>query len=252
MQKRKAGFALLIAGVLVLSACGQRDEGGDASEQLAKSAGSIPGNSGTEGLGVRVITDANSISTGGTDIANVTALVTDESNNAVADQAVQFSSTGGVLQSVSAFTDGNGEASAALKLPYDFQNQDIVVTVSAGTSSAEVKVIAEGSRLEVTGPQTLVAGNQAELVVRLIAGNEEPIANQVISANSSAGNSIQPAEAVTNPDGQVSLLVGTENSSDTVLISALNGTVSTTHTFEVAAEQLRFENDLANAELNVG
>ncbi len=68
------------------------------------------------------------------------------------------------MQNISQVTDENGEASATLKLPQDFQNQDIVVTVSANSFEAAVKVTALGSTLEVTGPETLVLGDKAELV----------------------------------------------------------------------------------------
>lgn len=253
----------LIGISVLLNACGQRtDDAASAETQPQYNANGevIRGSDGDvavsvsspDALKLRVITNANSISTGGTDVANITALVTDANNNAVAAQQVVFSSTGGVLQNISTETDENGEATATLKLPQDFQNQEIVVTVSADSYSSDVRVTALGSRLEVTGPATLVAGDQAELVIRLIAGNEEPIANQLVSVSSTAGNTISPAEAVTDPDGQVSVLVGTENSDDTVLLSALNATVSATHDFEVSADQLRFAGNLSDSELPVG
>lgn len=262
MDRRVLGTLIIIASLL-LSACGQRTEDEDSSGQAVYNAnGELVSGSETQtpGLGaaspdalnLRVISNVNSISTGGTDEASITALVTDVNNNAVAFQEVVFSSTGGVLQNITTFTDDNGEASATLKLPQDFQNQDIVVSVSADTYSADVKVTALGSRLEVTGPTTLVAGDMAELVVRLIAGNDEPIANQLVSITSNADNSITPSEAVTDPDGQVTIMVGSENSDDTLLISALNGTVSATHSFEVAADLLRFASNVQNAEYPVG
>ena len=253
----------LIGISMLLNACGQRTDETLSTETQAQynangelirgtDTGETPAVVSPEALKLRVITNANSINTGGTDVANITALVTDANNNAVAAQQVVFSSTGGVLQNISTETDENGEATATLKLPQDFQNQEIVVTVSADSYSSDVKVTAMGSRLEVTGPATLVAGDLAELVIRLIAGNEEPIANQLVTVTSTAGNSISPAEAVTDPDGQVSVLVGTENSDDTVLLSALNSTVSATHDFEVSADQLDFAGNLSDSELPVG
>lgn len=255
--------ALLLAGSMLLSSCGPRteeDNANDRQPQYNANGELIAGtntsttatSTSTSVLSLRVISNVNSISTGGTDVANITALVTNENNNAVAGQAVVFSSTGGVLQNISTLTDDNGEASATLKLPQDFQNQDIVVTVSAENANADVKITALGSTLEVTGPATLVAGDQAELVIRLIAGNDEPIANQIIDVISTAGNSITPANAVTDPDGQVSVMIGSENSNDTVLVSALNGTVSAAHRFEVAADLLKFADNVRDAEIPVG
>lgn len=255
--------AWLIAGIILLSSCGQRSEEDAASDRqpqynangelIVDSESDTTDLSSLSGtLNLRVISNANSISTGGTDVATITALVTNQNNNAVAGATVVFSSTGGVLQNISGSTDENGEATATLKLPQDFQNQDIVVTASAGSSDADVKITATGSKLEVTGPATLVAGDQAELVIRLIAGNEEPIANQVVNVISTVGNTVSPTNAVTDPDGQVSVLVGSQNSSDMILVSALNNTVSATHSFEVAADILKFADNVRDAEIPVG
>lgn len=247
MDRKHLGV-LLLAASLALTACGQRDDldvDGGTGQPDYNSNGDVDGSTDSgdasgEALSLRVLSNVNSINTGGTDVANITALVTDANNNALADTAVTFSSTGGVLQDLSSATDENGEASATLKLPQDFQNQDIIVTVSAGDYEAEVKVTALGSALEVTGPDTLVLGDKAELVLSLTAGNGEPIANQVIEVASSVGNSIEPSMAVTDPDGRVSVMVGSENSDDKIRISALNGTVTATHSFAVAEDVLAF------------
>lgn len=256
--------ALLIAGSLALTSCGTRseEEGGSSQPIFNANGDLISGGDGStpllgeatpvEELTLRVISDVNSIATGGTDVATITALVTNTDNNAVAETDVTFSSTGGVLQNISPATDVNGEAIATLKLPQDFQNQDIVVEVSAGEFQASVKVVASGSTLEVTGPDNLVSGDSAELVMRLTAGNGEPIANQPVSISSAAGNSITPAETVTDADGRTQVTVGSENSSDVVNISALNATVSATHSFNVVEDLLSFENLQEGSELVVG
>lgn len=254
MGKNYLGVALLVAS-LMLSACGQRSE--DVTTDITgQTDGTGGGDGGTTGgtldaLSLRVMTNVNSINTGGTDVANITALVTDANNNALADTTVTFSSTGGVLQNISSLTDENGEASATLKLPQDFQNRDIMVKVMADTYEAAVMVTALGSTLEVTGPETLVLGDKAELVLSLVAGNGEPISNQLIEVTSAVGNTIEPATAVTDSDGRVSVLVGSDNSDDTIRISALNGTVNATHSFEVAEDVLRFEDNTSGAELPV-
>ncbi len=256
--------ALLVAGSIILTSCGTRtDEEGGSSQPIFNANGDlISGGDGSipllgeaepvEQLTLRVISDVNSIATGGTDVATITALVTDDNNNAVAASDVTFRSTGGVLQNISPSTDDNGEAIATLRLPQDFQNQDIIVAVSAGEFEASVKVIASGSTLEVTGPDNLVSGDSAELVVRLMAGNGEPIANQLVTVLSAAGNSISPAEIVTDTDGRAEISVGSENSNDTVSISSLNTTVSVTHSFNVVEDFLSFINLQDGSELVVG
>lgn len=254
----------VVASALLLNACGARSEGesGDSQPVFNANGDLVSGGDGStpllgsanplDELTLRVISDVNSIATGGTDVATITALVTNANNNAVAETEVVFSSTGGVLQNISPMTDENGEASATLKLPQDFQNQDILVTVLAGAYQSNVKVNAAGSTLEVTGPDNLVAGDSADLVVRLAAGNGEPIANHAVEVTSTAANTITPAELITDADGRVEITVGSENSSDTVRISALNGSVSAEHSFDVVEDLLSFENTLEAAELVVG
>jgi len=202
-------IALVVLCATLLSACGARtsDDSGSAQPIYNANGDLISGGDGSvpllgeanplDDIYLRVISDVDSIQTGGTDVATITALATNINNNAVGDADVTFRSTGGVLQNISPYTDENGEAKATLKLPQNFQNQEIIVTVSAGDSESSVRVIATGTTLEVTGPDNLVSGDNAELVMRLIAGNGEPIANQAISVSSTAGNPITPAELPT-------------------------------------------------------
>ncbi|MFK7852856.1 MAG: Ig-like domain-containing protein [Granulosicoccus sp.] len=257
MDKKYLGM-LLVAGSVALTSCGQRTDDSSIDGQTTfgangETTSGIPGLGAAtpETLNLNVISDANSISTGGTDVANLVALVTNGDRNAVAAQNVTFSSTGGVLQNVSGTTDENGEARATLSLPQDFQNQAITITVSAESFTDTIQITASGSQLDVSGPETLVLGDSAELVMRLTAGNGEPISNQVISVTSTAGNSIVPAVATTDPDGRVSVSIGTENSSDTIEVTALNGTVRESHSFVVAADVLQFADGVRDSEIPV-
>lgn len=263
MNTRALTIVLLITAFL-LSACGKRVEEEDVSSQsFYNSYGElVSGGDGTvpalgaanaqQQLVLRVISDVSRIETGGTDTATITALVTNDSNNTVADTEVSFRSTGGVLQNVSSTTDELGQATATLYLPQSFANEDILVTVVAGRYEGTVKVEASGSTLDVTGPENLMAGDTAQLVMRLTAGNGEPIANQAIGVTSVAGNSLTPAELITDHDGQVELSVGSENYSDTLHITALDGTVSASHDFYVVEDLLSFTNTSEGSELLVG
>ena len=180
-------------------------------------------------LSVRVLSDANRIETGGSDVANITALVTDADNKAVADQAVSFSASGGVLQGVSATTDENGVARATLRLLQDFRTQDITVTVTADDAGGEALVSADGSELEVGGPTNLIEGASAEIIAVLKAGNGEPIVNQAVTVTSERGNTITPATLVTDIDGRIAFSVDSANGNDTVRLAALEGTVTAGH-----------------------
>jgi len=120
MSMKNLGI-LLIASSVLLSACGSRTDGSgsDGTGQVDGNGNPIDPNSPSLGaalpdtLDVRIVSDVNSIETGGTEVANITAYVLDEDNNAISGQAITFRSSGGVLQNVDGTTNENGEASPA-------------------------------------------------------------------------------------------------------------------------------------------
>lgn len=257
---KKIGIALMVAS-LTLSACGKRTDGDtEAGTGSTNFTGTGQVSGGTPGVGaavaavlnVRVISDRNHIPTGGSDVAVITALVTNELNQAVADEEVVISSTGGVLQAISTTTDENGEAMATLALAQDYQNQDITVIVAAGDSSGSVLVQASGSTLDVGGPSALVLGDDAELTFTLKAGNNDPIANHELTLSSTVGNTFTPTTAITDADGRATVIASSANGDDTISVSSLDGTVTGIHTFKVAADILSFADDVVNAEYPVG
>lgn len=258
MSMKNLGI-LLIASSVMLSACGSRtDESvSDGIGQIDGNGNPIDPNSPSLGaalpdtLDVRIVSDVNSIETGGTEVANITAYVLDEDNNAISGQAITFRSSGGVLQNVDGTTNENGEASAVLRLLQDFRRQDITVTAQADTFSAEVLIAATGSELTVSGPDQVAFGSDVELNITLIAGDEEAISNQEITIVSAAGNLITPSTVTTDPDGRATVVVNSDNGSDTISVQALDGTVEKTHGFVLTENLLSFPLSTYNAELPV-
>lgn len=271
---QKTLSVVLIGFMLVFGAsCGERPSpsAGNGSDQDASAGGDEGGaiiygpngeviNSSDPDLGaalataltVHVISDANTISTGGTDVANIKVLVTDDSNRAKPEEEVEFSASGGVLQNIISVTDVNGEASAVLTLGRDYRNQDIIVEAQAGGTLGTVQITTDGTEVTVAGEDLLVAGDTAELVVSLTAGNDEPISNEEVTFTSTSGNTITPASAFTNSDGQISIEVDSASGSDIISISALEGTVTTTHEITVANDILTFESPTKDQEVPVG
>ncbi len=253
---------LLLVGTLFLVGCGNRTD----SDDLTNAAAQVDGNGQPTGQGnpdlaaalakilsVRVISDANTIPTGGTeDVAVITALITNDKNQGVAGQEVDFIATGGVLKEFDTVTDENGQAKATLTSSQDYDNQDITVSVIAGEFNGSVLVSASGSELSVAGPTAAVLGDNVELTFTLKAGNDKPITNQVVSFKSSAGNVLTPESAFTDSDGRVIVVASTANGADTISATALHGTAVVTHSFTVDADFLTFSDDVKNAEFPVG
>ncbi len=200
---------------------------------------------------VIVITDNSLIETGGTEIAKITALIKDKDNVLVADSDVKFSATGGALKVITSVTDVDGTATAQLGLDGDPMNQDIVVSATADGVTSSVNVKAAGTAITMAGPTALVAGDNADVIATLAAGNGEPISNTTIDLNSQNSNAIDPTSAITDENGQIRFSVGSTAGSDVISASALDGNVLGQYELNVAADLLTFISPAAGAELAV-
>lgn len=264
---KKIGI-LLIASALVLSACGKRSEESAATQGPTgfNAQGEPIGGTGTEepGLGsaigqeltVRVTTDTPSVEAGTDAITTFTASVTDSNNLPVVEMPIAFSSTGGQFKSAQSITNENGEAVAELSVRGHAANQDIFVKAVAGNFDGSARVVAEGSTLEVSGDETVVPGNDVTIQATLTAGDgKTPLSNEIVNISSSAGNTLSTTAGLTDPQGQVEVVVGSANGGDTITFSALpdaagTATVSKQHAFSVSDDQLKFADD-ASTELRV-
>lgn len=246
---------LLIASALVLSACGKRTEDATQSGALGYNAageatidGVVAPELGAalgQELTVRVISNEASLLTGGQETAEITAAVTNEINLPEVGVEIQFSSNAGVLQNAQAVTDENGEATAVLSLKYDSANQDITVTAEVDDFSGMARVVAEGSTIEVTGDDNVVLGSDINIEAKLTAGDGEPIANEVVTISSRAGNTLSSTSGVTDPDGIVNVVVGSTNGDDMLTFFALEAadgvpSVTQSYDFSVSDDQLKF------------
>lgn len=247
----------VVVSALVLSACGKRTESSSDSNTVSTTlnaqgqpvSNAELGAAYGEELNVRVISSTPSLLTGGQETADITAAVTNKNNLPVANLPIEFSTSGGILQSAQSITDENGEATAILSLKYDSANQDIIVKAIVGDYENFARVVAEGSSLTVTGEDSVVPGTEVVIDAKLLAGDEKtPLANELITISSLAGNSLSTTSTLTDPRGRASVIVGTEKGADTITFSALNNvstipTVVVEHSFSVSDEQLKFASD---------
>ena len=250
----RAATALLIAAALGLAGCDARDSGeesGAGAPQIDANGNVVAGNpDGAPDLGAalaepptfQLFSDETDLETGGADTAVITATLIDSGRNPVAGEAVSWSASAGVLQDIVDTTDGNGAATAALRMPQSYRNVDVEVTVTAGESSETIVVRAYGTELDVQGLQkSVVAGEELEATLTLTAGDGEPIANRPVRVESAIGNTIEPAEPVTDANGVATVRIGSAAGADTITVGALDDE-SLTQRFEfgVSADRLEF------------
>lgn len=257
---------LVLMASAIISACGTRAEDGETSNSqpifnangdlISGGDGSIPtiGEiNPLDAVSLRVVSDVNSLLTGGVNVATITAVATNINNNVVADAEVTFRSSAGILRDIESITNENGEATATLALSDNFDNQDIIVTAVNvdAADETEVRVTALGSALTVTGTDTLISGDDVSIFFRLVAGNDEPISFEPLTVVSVNGSELPSGITMTDEDGRAEIVINAVSASDTITASALDGTVSASHSFEVVPDLLAFTNVEQNSELAV-
>lgn len=246
------------AGGLAVNASGVTDTNGAVTATLT-SAGAAAGTtitvtarvgttvSGSTNVGVVAIsqslaltTDAPQIPSDATREATITALLRGANNQALPSVAVNFEASSGVISPATATTDANGRATAKLNAATDPTNRRITVTArTAGGTSATIPVDVTGTALSVTGPQSLVLGNQGAYTVLLTNSGGTGIAQTQVTLTSARGNTLAPATVTTNASGQATFqLTATTAGSDTITASALGLTAQ--QAVGVSGQNFRF------------
>jgi len=255
MKKLSILFALVF---VLMSGCSERSPEADAGLNIGGSQNPDPNPDPDpdpqpqNSTSVVVITDNSVIETGGSEIAKITALVKDKDKVLVEGTAVSFASTGGSLRVQSDTTAEDGTATAELGVEGDPMNQAITVSATADGVTSSVTVQAAGTQIALSGPAAMVAGDDAQLVGTLTAGNGEPITNEVMTFTSENGNAITPDNAVTDENGQVEVSISSTAGSDTITASALSGNVTAGYALNVADDLLSFVTPSSGKELAVG
>ena len=172
---------------------------------------------------------------------SVTALVKDAANLALPGAKIAFAADSGILGSVDAVTDKNGQARAVLGTGGDKNNRSIKVTATVGSQAGSGTVAVTGSTVELAGPSLLTLGQQADFTVTVRDSARQPVSGATISyaGNGAAGLAVKDgAAALSNAQGQLLLrLAAGALGNNAVSASALGATVS--HAYTVAGGELR-------------
>lgn len=197
---------------------------------------------------ITLLTNPAQIGSAGTQLANLTAIVKDTSNNAVSGATVQFSSDSGTLSVTQPDTDNTGSAFASLSTAGEKQNRTITVTASTGGITSAIGVDVIGTTLQLSGPTNLSLGDTATYSIILSDSAGTGIGNVTVALASSAGNSLSAASVVTNNAGQASFqLTATQSGPDKLSANGL-GLVSEID-LNVSSDEFIFVSPAAQTEV---
>ncbi|WP_409518370.1 Ig-like domain-containing protein [Janthinobacterium sp.] len=263
---------MLLPAVLALGMAGCGGGGSDAQSASGCSLGGTAGCGGTLppvttpvtpvapadpaslASSVRLVfssTELASAGLPGSEVA-VTALVKDAANLALPGATIAFAADSGILGSVEAVTDRNGQARAVLGTGGVNQNRSIRVTATVGARSGSGTVAVTGSTVELAGPSLLTLGQQADLTVTVRDSARQPVAGAAISYTGNGLAVKDGAPAVSNAQGKLVLRLNAGAlGNNAVSASALGASVS--HAYAVAGSELRISpaigRDASGAEL---
>ena len=171
----------------------------------------------------------------------VTALVKDGANLALPNAKISFAADSGILGSVDAVTDKNGQARALLGTGGANSNRSITVTANVGARSGKGTVAVTGSSVELLGPAALMLGQGADLTVTVRDSAKRPVAGAAIAYSTGAGNGVRVKDggaALSNAQGQLVLrLTAGSLGKDAVSVSALGAAAA--QAYAVAGSELR-------------
>lgn len=185
-------------------------------------------------------TELASAGLAGSEVA-VTALVKDGANLALPNAKISFAADSGILGSVDAVTDKNGQARALLGTGGANGNRSITVTANVGARSGKGTVAVTGSSVELLGPAALMLGQGADLTVTVRDSAKRPVAGAAIAYSTGAGNGLRVKDggaALSNAQGQLLLrLTAGSLGKDAVSVSALGAAAA--QAYAVAGSELR-------------
>jgi hypothetical protein len=189
----------------------------------------IGGVTGKATVGVVAIQQSLSVQTSQAQIpsdaskpANISAVLLDANNNALAGITVHFSATSGALAVTQAVTDVNGIAKATLTAGTDETNRTITVTVTAGAAKASVAVAVTGTALTLNCPTNLVLNNSGNCNVVVTNSAGQGISGTTVTVSSANGNTLTPSVLTTDGTGRASFtLKGTNGGTDTITATTL-------------------------------
>jgi len=219
----------------------------------AGAGGGAGGGSGvTNAAQLTLISSETSLGSDGKKSATITAIVKDESNRALSNQQVRFSSADPGVTLVGAGagqTDETGSASVSLSVT-DRTVRDIAIVAETGSLTESISVPVVGTVLQINGSSTIVFNAATQYSVSLRDSGGNPITGADVAVASSNGNSVSQSSVTTDTQGQaVFEVTGTQEGSDVLTASAQG--VTTAFQTSVSGTQLTYSAPTPGFEITV-
>lgn len=246
MRMMKAIAALSLA--LLLGACG--GGGCDAGSSPITGASTCGGDTPVVSVSaIDVLASSPQVGSGG-DTVDITAVVKGAGNVSLADTAVIFTSTSGVLTGVSATTDSSGVATAKLAAGADKSNRNVTVQVSAGSVKGSVDVAVNNTKLALAGPTTVALGKTATLTVTATDSKGLAIQGLAVTVDSTLGNGLSATELVTGAQGTATVdYTASKSGTDSVEFAISGFSIATP--IQISGENFTFVSPSANSTIPV-
>ncbi len=161
----------------------------------------------------------------------LTAVTKDSKNNALENQAIDFTTDFGKIIVTRKVTDKTGTATATLSTSGDKANRIINVTANAAGVASTNKIEVTGTTVSITGQSAMVAGTTSDISIFLKDSSGKGIPNQAVTLSSTLGNTLSSVAPITDALGQAKVTyAATKGGTDTLKASALNaaGALTTT------------------------
>ncbi|WP_191622959.1 Ig-like domain-containing protein, partial [Pseudomonas fluorescens] len=172
------------------------------------------------------------IKANGTDASQLVATVEDASGNPVAGATVNWTTTTGQLSASSTTTDAQGKARVTFS-GTDTGSADITAAAIAGSSTAVVDLVADGTTAKVLGvgatPYSIKADGvqTSTLVAMVVDANDNPVPGARVTWSKSIGQ-LSAASSTTDAQGKASVtLKGVVAGTSAIKATAVSGFAET-------------------------
>lgn len=191
---------------------------------------------------LRLIADTLQLGSGSTSAVALSAVVLDTNNVLQSGVTVQFSSSSGELEVISAVTESDGVAKASLSSSVDPSLRAITVTASVGDQTATLDVDVVGTSILISAPRSMVLSDEVTITADLTDFDGKGIQGQNLTVTSALGNPISAASFVTaGNSGRVTFTyTATQGGTDEIRVTGLGATAVAA--ISIQSDQFQFLN----------